>query len=74
MLPVALSEVLEISLSEVMDCYFDGSDEEERVHWIEDALDRKRINEEGELWLAGEACRRSSMLERVHQNRDDDSF
>jgi hypothetical protein len=29
MLPTALSEVLGISLSEVMKCYFDGSDEGE---------------------------------------------
>jgi hypothetical protein len=39
MLPVALSEVLGISLSEVMERYFDGSDEEEQVRWIEDVLD-----------------------------------
>jgi hypothetical protein len=64
MLPIALSEVLGISLTEVMDRYFDGSD----------ALDRKRTNEEGESWLSKEAHRMSTMLERVHQNRDDDSF
>jgi hypothetical protein len=74
MLPVALSEALGIGLSEVMDRYFNGSDEAERVHLIEDALDRRRSEEEGEKWLAGEARRRSAMLERVHQGRDDDSF
>jgi hypothetical protein len=74
MLPVALSEALGISLSEVMDRYFNGSDEAERVCLIEDALDRRRSEEEGEEWLAGEACRRSAMLERVHQGRDDDPF
>jgi hypothetical protein len=74
MLPVALREVLGISLSEVMERYFDGSSEDERVHRIEDAVDRKRSEEEGEEWLAGEACRRSRILERAHQSRDDDSF
>jgi hypothetical protein len=74
MLPVALSEALGISLSEVMDHYFNGSDEAERVHLIEGALDRRRSEEEGEEWLAGEACRRSAIFERVHQGRDDDLF
>jgi hypothetical protein len=71
MLPVALSEVLSICLSEVMEQYFDGSGEDERVHHMEDALDRKRSQDEGEEWLAGEARRRSVMLQRVHQGSDD---
>jgi hypothetical protein len=74
MLPAALSEALGISLSEVMDHYFNGSDEAERVCRIEDTLDQRRTLEEGEEWLAGEACRMSAMLERVHQGRDDDSY
>jgi hypothetical protein len=74
MLPVALSEALGISLSEVMDQYFNGSDEAERVRLIEDALDRRRSEEEGEEWLAREARRRSAIFEWVHQGRDDDSF
>jgi hypothetical protein len=57
-----------------MDRYFNGSNEAERVRLIEDALDRRRSEEEGEEWLAREARRRSAMLERVHQGRDDDSF
>jgi hypothetical protein len=57
-----------------MDRYFDGSSEDERVRRIEDAVDRKRSEEEGEEWLAGEACRRSRIFERAHQSRDDDSF
>jgi hypothetical protein len=57
-----------------MDRYFNGSNEAERVRLIEDALDRRRSEEEGEEWLAGEARRRSAMLEQVHQSRDDDSF
>jgi hypothetical protein len=74
MLPVALSEVLGISISEVMDCYFDGLDKAERVRRIEDALDRKCTTEEGESWIVGEARRRSLILEQVYQSRDDDSF
>jgi hypothetical protein len=35
---------------------------------------RKRSDEEGEDWLAGEARRRSMVFERVHRNREDDSF
>jgi hypothetical protein len=74
MLPAALSEVLGISFSEVMEWYFDGSSEDERVHRIEDAVDWKRSEEDGEEWLAGEARRRSKIFERPHQNRDDDSL
>jgi hypothetical protein len=74
MLPIALSEVLGISLLEVLERYFDGSTEDERVRRIEDAVDWKRSEEEGEEWLAGEAHRRSKVFEWAHQNRDDDSF
>jgi hypothetical protein len=74
MLPAALSEVLGISLSEVMGRYFNRSGEDEWVRQIEDALERKRSDEEGEDWLAREARRRSMIPERVHQNREDDSF
>jgi hypothetical protein len=41
---------------------------------IGEAIDRKRSEEEGEEWLVEEARRRSVILERVHQDRDDDSF
>lgn len=70
MLPTALSEVLGISLSEVMEQYFDGPGDD-RVHRIEEVLDWKRSEEGGEEWLAGEAHRRSIILESVHQNVDD---
>jgi hypothetical protein len=46
MLPTALSEVLGMSLSEVMEHYFDGLGEDERVRRIEDAIERKRSDEE----------------------------
>jgi hypothetical protein len=71
MLPAALSEALGISLSEVMDCYFDRSDKEMRVRKIEEALDRRRTTEEGEEWVAGETRRMSVMLEQIHQGGDD---
>jgi hypothetical protein len=74
MLPTALSEALGISLSKVMDCYFNGSDEETRVHRIEEALDRRRTFEEWEEWLARESLRTSVMLERIHRGQDDDLF
>jgi hypothetical protein len=45
MLPTALSEALGIRLSEVMERYFNGSDDAERVRMIENALDRRRVIE-----------------------------
>jgi hypothetical protein len=74
MLPGALSEALGISLSEVMDRYFVGSEESERVRQIEEALDRRREVEEGEEWLARESRKTHAMLERIHRGQDDDSF
>jgi hypothetical protein len=74
MLPTALSEALGISLSDVMDRYFDGLEESERVHRIEEALDRRRTFEEGEEWLAQESRKTSAMLEWIHRGQDDDSF
>jgi hypothetical protein len=64
MLPAALSEVLGISLSEVMEWYFNRLGEDDRVCRIEDTLDKKRSEDEGEEWLAGEARRRSKIFER----------
>jgi hypothetical protein len=48
MLPIALSKVLGISLSEVMIHYFDRSSDDERVRRIENTLDWRRSEEEGE--------------------------
>jgi hypothetical protein len=67
-------EVLRIRVEMLLEsyqCYFDGLGEDERVHWIEDALDKNRWEEEGEEWLAGEARRRSIILEQIHQGGDD---
>jgi hypothetical protein len=74
MLPAALSEALGISLADVMDRYFDGSEESERVGRIEEALDRRREFEEGKEWLARKSRKTSIMLERIHRGQDDDSF
>jgi hypothetical protein len=74
MLPVALSKALGISLADVMDRYFDGSEESVRVRQIEEALDRRREFEEGEEWLARESHKTEVILERIHRGQDDDSF
>jgi hypothetical protein len=74
MLPAALSEALDISLSDVMMRYFDGSEESERVRCIEEALDRRREFEEGEEWLAQQSRKMDTMLEQIHRGQDDASF
>jgi hypothetical protein len=74
MLPATLSEVLGISLSDVMMRYFDGSEESERVRRIEEALDRRREFEEGEEWLAQQSRNTDIMLEQIHRGQDDASF
>jgi hypothetical protein len=74
MLPEALSDALGICLLEVLAHYYSISDLDERGHIIGEAIDRRRSEEEGEEWLVREARRRSAILERVHQGRDDDLF
>jgi hypothetical protein len=71
MLPVALSEVLGISVSEVMERYFNGLEEDVRVHRIQEALDHKRLEHEGDEWLAEEAHCLSLNLESTHRGGDD---
>jgi hypothetical protein len=71
MLPIALSEVLGMSLSEVMKLYFDGSEESVCVHHVEEALDCHMMVVEGEEWLAHEASRLTLDLERNHEGGDD---
>jgi hypothetical protein len=73
-LPGALSEALGISLADVMDRYFDGSEESVRVQRIEEALDRRREFKEGKEWLAQESCKMDAMLEQIHRGQDDVSF
>jgi hypothetical protein len=73
MLPTALSEVLGIILSEVMRLYFDGLEDSVRACCVEEALDRQRLSQEGEEWLAQEASRLMIEMERDHE-RGDDTF
>jgi hypothetical protein len=55
MLPIALSEVLGISLSEVMAKYFEGacSVDEAAIRIAED-INRRVVADEGETWHANE--------------------
>jgi hypothetical protein len=71
MLPEELSEVLGVSLSEVLARYYSGLDISERGHLIGDTLDRKQLEEEGEEWLAEEARKRDIVAELVHRGGDD---
>jgi hypothetical protein len=71
MLPTALSEILGVSLSEVMRLYFDGSEESLHVRRVEEALDRRMVNIEGEEWLAREASWLTLDLEHNHEGEDD---
>jgi hypothetical protein len=76
MLPIALSEVLGIGLSEVMAKYFDGacSVNEAAVRIAED-IDRRVTAGEGEIWLANEQRKIEERMERDHQGAGvDDNF
>jgi hypothetical protein len=71
MLPTALSKALGISLSAVMDRYFNGLEDSERVRQIEEALERRMAFEE---WLAQASRNTDILLERIHRGQDNDSF
>jgi hypothetical protein len=71
MLPEALSDALGISLSEVLGRYYSISDLGERGHLIGEAMDRRRMEEEGEEWLSEEARKWGAVAELVHQGGDD---
>jgi hypothetical protein len=66
MLPKALSDALGIGLSEVLGHYYSVSDLVERSRLIGEALDRRRMEEEGEEWLAKEARKWNALAELVH--------
>jgi hypothetical protein len=57
MLPEAISKALGISLSEVLDLYFGGINEERRDRLVWDAIDRRRMEVEDCQWLEGESRR-----------------
>jgi hypothetical protein len=71
MLPEAVSEVLGISLSEVLDLYFGDLDEVRRDHLICDAIDRRREEAEYEenRWREVQEERRLEL-----QSYRDDTF
>jgi hypothetical protein len=71
MLPEAISEALGISLSEVLDLYFRGINEEQRDRLMWDAIDRRRMSVEDEVWLESESRRRDAVAEMVHCGGDD---
>jgi hypothetical protein len=72
MLLVALSEVLGISLSEVMKKYFEGASSADEVAVrISEDIDRRIDNEEGEIWLANEQCKLKECMDRDHEGGDD---
>jgi hypothetical protein len=72
MLPIALSEVLGISLSEVMAKYFEGAHSTDEVAVrISDDINRRIDNEGGEVWLANEQCKLTDQMESDHQGGDD---
>jgi hypothetical protein len=73
-LPEAVSEALGISLAKVLNLYFGELDEGIRDRMVWDAIYRCRDQEKGEEWVAGEARRRSLILEWIHHNLEDDSF
>jgi hypothetical protein len=71
MVPEALSDALGISLLEVLEQYYSVSDVAERGRLIGEAIDRRRMEEEGEEWLAEEARKRAVVAELVHWGGDD---
>jgi hypothetical protein len=72
MLPEVLSEVLGMSLAEVLDQYYSESDEDKRGRLIGDALDRKRMGDEDQAWLDQEARRREE--EDIYRREPDDTY
>jgi hypothetical protein len=75
-LSIALSEVLGISLSEVMDRYFRGvNSPDEMASRVAKDVDRLVTENEGEEWLVKEQCRIGEEMEREHWGEGvDDAF
>jgi hypothetical protein len=69
-LPEAISEALDISLSEVLDLYFGGVSEEQRDRLMWDVIDRRRMNVEDEAWLEAESRRVDAVANMVHRGGD----
>jgi hypothetical protein len=69
-LPEAISEALGITLSKVLDLYFGEISEKQRDRLVWDAIDRRRMNAEDEVWLEGESRRVDVVAEMVHRRGD----
>jgi hypothetical protein len=76
MLPLALSEVLGMSLLSVMKKYFEGANSADDVAIrVAEDIDRRVENGEGEIWLANEQHKLEERMEREHQGEGvDDMF
>jgi hypothetical protein len=76
MLPIALSEVLGISLSEVMEKYFRGvNSSDEMAIRVSGDIDRMVTEGEGKVWLTREQRKIEEQLDREHQGEGvDDTF
>jgi hypothetical protein len=72
MLPEAVSEVLGISLSEVLDLYFGELDEVRRGCLIGDALDRRMLGQWDREWLEEESRRRDAA--EISSYQEDNNF
>jgi hypothetical protein len=72
MLPEVISEALWISLSEVLDLYFGGTDEDQRDRLVWDAIDRCRMEVENHEWLEGESRRQDH--EDLYRGEPDDTY
>jgi hypothetical protein len=71
-LPEAISEALGISLSEVLDLYFGGIDEDRRDRLVWDTIDRRRMEVEDHEWLEREFRRRDH--EDLYRGEPDDTY
>jgi hypothetical protein len=71
MLPKALSKALGISLSEVLEQYYNESDVVKRGCLIGNALDRKWMGEEDQEWLDCESKRLCEIEVSFHRQEDD---
>jgi hypothetical protein len=73
MLPATLSKALGISLLDVLDYYYNESDEVKRGHLIEEALDRKRMGDRDQEWMDRES-KRLEEIEVSLQYQEDDTY
>jgi hypothetical protein len=73
MLPEALSEVLGVSLSEVLDQYYSKLDKVKQSRMIGNMLDRKQMGERDQEWLDKESQRQEE-VEILSYHWEDDTY